>query len=147
MCMDHSIVCKCGRKEASFNFKNEVMPPEAIEAVYCPLCSEGLTIDVKTMINDNGWVIHYDMEVAGLYRNRLPSGHKERLSPEVLFDEGYVTWRGVYPGDHIDSFSEREAITAMAESDPKKYFDQMKSWTIERMNRLQGEGWRKAYDG
>ena len=146
MCMDHSIVCRCGRKEASFNFKNEVMPPEAIEAVYCPHCSKGVTIDAETMINDNGWVIHYDMEVAGLYSNSLPSGHKQRLSPEMLFDEGYVTWRGVYPGDHIDSVSEREALTTIAKKDPKEYFDQMKSWTINRMTRLQEEGWRKAYD-
>ena len=24
MCMDHSVVCKCGKRDASFNFKNEV---------------------------------------------------------------------------------------------------------------------------
>ena len=33
MCMDHSIVCKRGRRDASFNFKNGIMPPEAIEAL------------------------------------------------------------------------------------------------------------------
>ena len=147
MCMDHSVVCRCGREEASFNFKNEVMPPETIETLYCPYCSEGIAIDGGTMINDNGWVIHYDMDVAGLYSNRLPGAHKEHLSPELIFDERYVTWRGVYPGDHIDSKNEREALGVMAKSDPKKYFNEIKTWGIDRMVRLKEEGWRKAYDG
>ena len=42
MCMDHSVVCTCGRHDASFNFRNEVMPPEAIEALYCPECSQDI---------------------------------------------------------------------------------------------------------
>ena len=147
MCMDHSLLCRCGREEVSFNFKNEVIPPEAIEAIYCPYCSEGMNIDPETMVHDNGWIIHYDMEVAGLYGNKLPAGHKERLSPEILFNEGYVTWRGVYPGDHIDSRNEREALGVMAKSDPKKYFKEIKNWGIDRMARLKEEGWRKAYDG
>ncbi len=147
MCMDHSVVCKCGREDASFNFKNDVMPPEAIEALYCPYCSEGITFDPRTMINDNGWMIHYDMEGAKLYGNKLPAGHKEGLSPEVLFDEGYICWRGVYPGDHVDSKNEREALGVMAKADPKKYFTTMKTWAIDRMDRLKIEGWRKAYDG
>lgn len=147
MCMDHSVVCSCGRSEASFNFKNEVMPPEAIDALYCPYCSEGLKVDNETMLHDNGWVIRYDMEVASLYRNKLPAGHKESVTPEMLFDEGYVTWRGVYPGDHIDSKSEREALAVMAKVNPMRYFNEMKTWSIDRMARLKEEGWRKAYDG
>ena len=147
MCMDHSVACKCGRADASFNFKNEVMPPETIEALYCPYCSEGMKIDTDTMINDNGWIIHYDMDVASVYGNKLPNAHKENLSPNLLFNEGYVTWRGVYPGDHIDSKNEREALTIMAKTNPKKYFKEMKNWGIDRMARLKEQGWRKAYDG
>jgi len=147
MCMDHSIVCKCGRHDASFNFKNEVMPPEAVEALYCPECSGGVSFNNKSMIRDNGWVIHYDMEVAGLYSSRLPSSEKEKLSPELLFDEGYITWRGVYPGDHIDSVKEREELATLAKVNPKKYFDEMRTWAINRMTRLKDEGWRKAYEG
>ncbi len=147
MCMDHSIVCSCGRQDASFNFKNEVMPTEAIEALYCPVCSGDVSIDEKAMIGDNGWIIHYDMEVAGLYSSRLPYSEKENLSPELLFDEGYITWRGVYPGDHIDSVKEREALATMAKINPNKYFVEMRSWAIDRMTRLKNEGWRKASDG
>jgi hypothetical protein len=145
--MDHSVICNCGKRDASFNFKNEVMPPEAIEALYCPECSLEVSVNPETMIKDNGWVIHYDMDVAGLYSSRLPSSEKENLSPALLFDEGYITWRGVYPGDHIDSARERGELAKLAKVNPKKYFEQMKSWAINRMAQLKEEGWRKAHEG
>jgi len=145
--MDHSVICKCGKHDASFNFKSEVMPPETIEALYCPECSQGVSVNPGSMIKDNGWVIHYDMDVAVLYSSRLPSSEKESLSPELLFDEGYITWRGVYPGDHIDSAREREELARLAKVNPKQYFEQMKSWAINRMVRLKEEGWRKAHEG
>ncbi len=144
MCMEHKVVCKCGRSDASFNFKNEVMPPETIEALYCPECSNKVDLDSNRMIQDNGWVIHFDMDIAGLYGKRLPSSEAENVSPELLFDEGYVTWRGVYPGDHIDSVNERQELIKLAKTDPKKYFQEMKSWAITRMARLKDDGWRKA---
>ncbi len=147
MCMDHSMICKCGKLNASFNFKNEVMPHEAIEALYCPECSHGVSVNPGTMIKDNGWIIHYDMDVAGLYSSRLPSSEKDTLSPALLFDEGYITWRGVYPGDHIDSAREREELAKLAKVNPKKYFEQMKSWAINRMAQLKEQGWRKAHEG
>jgi hypothetical protein len=147
MCMDHLVVCRCGRRDASFNFKNEVMPPEAIEALYCPECSNRVTVNPETMIKDNGWVIHYDMLIARLYSSRLPSSEKEKLSPDFLFDEGYITWRGIYPGDHIDSAREREELAKLAKVNPKKYFEQMKSWAINRMAHLKEDGWRKANEG
>ncbi len=145
--MDHSFVCKCGRKEASFNFRNEVMPPETVEALYCPECSDSIAFDPGTMLKDNAWVIKYDMDIAGLYSSRLPKSDKENLSPELLFDEGYITWRGVYPGDHIDSAREREELASLAKVNPKKYFEEMKSWAINRMIHLKEEGWRKAHEG
>jgi len=145
--MEHSITCKCGKRDASFNFKNEVMPPEVVEVLYCPDCSKDLAIEQEKMLHDNGWVIKYDMEVAGLYSNRLPVQDGENLSPEILFDQGYVTWRGTYPGDHIDIVKEKTDIAELAKVDPKRYFSEIKTWAISRMGRLTEEGWRKAYDG
>jgi hypothetical protein len=145
--MDHALICRCGRREANFNFKNEIMPPEVVQALYCPECSNDINHDKSSMLVDNGWVIHYDMEIAGLYKNKLPSSDKERLCPEILFDEGYVTWRGVYPGDHIDSANERIELAKLAKVDPKKYFQEIRTWAIDRMTRLREDGWRKAYEG
>jgi hypothetical protein len=145
--MEHSIVCKCGKKNASFNFKNEIMPTEVIEALYCPDCSQGVDVRADTMLSDNGWLIHFDMDVAGLYDNKLPVHDQSSISPETLFDQGYATWRGIYPGDHIDSVKERSELTAMAKENPRKYFEEMKNWAINRMAKLRQEGWRKAYEG
>ncbi len=147
MCMEHSILCKCGKKDTSFNFKNEIMPPEVIQALYCPDCSGDTTLEKNSMLKDNGWVIHFDMDVAELYGGKLPADDMHNLSPEILFDKGYVTWRGVYPGDHIDSVREREELAKLAKTDPRRYFEEMKSWAINRMDRLKEEGWRKANEG
>ncbi len=144
MCMEHRVVCKCGKRDASFNFKNEVMPPETIESLYCPDCSKEVELDSDRMIKDNGWLIHYDMDIAGVFGKRLPASDADNVSPELLFDEGYVTWRGVYPGDHIDSVRERRELSQLARTDPRRYFHEMKGWAITRMSRLKEEGWRKA---
>lgn len=144
MCMEYSIRCNCGKKQASFNFKNEIMPPEVIESLYCPDCSKDIPVNTSNMLKDKDWVIQFDMEVANLYNNKLPDNDARNLCPEVLFDSGYATWRGVYPGDHIDSVKEREELVKLANINPKKYFIEMRSWATSRMERLKEEGWRKA---
>ncbi|NOX19945.1 MAG: hypothetical protein GXO99_01600 [Nitrospirae bacterium] len=144
MCMEYSMRCSCGAKEASFNFRDEIMPPEVISRLYCPECSKEIAFNSQKMIADNGWVIEYDMEVARFSALKSPHLLKEELTPEFIFDEGFATWRGIYPGDHVDSAREREEITRLAKIDPKAYIERIKTWGIERMERLRKEGWRKA---
>lgn len=141
MCVDHMMICKCGSKSASFNFKDEIMPVEVVECLYCPQCSGDINYDADTMIRDNGWIIKYDMEIAKFMRNRLPA---KEINPSFIFDEGYCTWRGVYPNDHIDSVEEREELLKLSKINPKKYIEEFRKWGIERMDRLSREGWRKA---
>jgi len=144
MCMDHKKTCACGAQTASFNFRDEVMPPEVVDRLYCPQCSSDISFDATAMIRDNNWIIQFDMDIARF------SGHKlcgAEITPEFLFDQGYCTWRGVYPMDHIDSVKEREELVKLARINPKKYLDEIKRWGIDRMDRLAGEGWRKANAG
>lgn len=143
MCMDYAMTCKCGKGSASFNFKDNVMPVEVLNRLYCPDCSAGISFDSGSMLKDNGWVIDYDLDVAGLMRSKLPA---VSLTPEFLFDEGYCTWRGVYPSDHIDIVKEREEIVKLAKIDQKQYFNEIKQWSISRMERLRKAGWRKAHE-
>jgi len=143
MCIDHKMTCRCGKQSASFNFKEEIMPVEVVDRLYCPACSGEIKYDPESMLMDNGWVIEYDMDVARFSEQKLP--HQE-ITPELLFDEGYCTWRGVSPTDHIDSVREREELVKLAKINPKKYLDEFRKWGIERMERLAHEGWRKAYD-
>lgn len=146
MCMSHETNCRCGNGFAGFNFKNEVMSWEVIDGLYCPGCSNDVTFDPETMVSDNGWIIAYDMEIARFQARKLRVTPKE-VTPDFIFDEGYCTWRGVYPSDHIDSVMERQDLLTLAKINPRKYLDEMKEWANSRMEKLSKEGWRKTHAG
>jgi hypothetical protein len=135
------MICSCGGNQAGFNFKDEIMPQEIVKRLYCPKCSDKIAIDPASMVSDNGWIIEYDMEVARFMGQRLP---RTEITPSFIFDEGYCTWRGVYPTDHLDSVRERCELQELARVNPRKYFEEFRRWGIERMERLSREGWRKA---
>jgi len=144
MCVDHSINCMCGKNAASFNFRDNVLPFDVIAGLYCPACSGTTLYDPTTMVKDNDWIIAYNMEVARfMMQKTVPLS---RVTPDLLFDEGYCTWRGVTPTDHIDSAREREELLKLAKTDKKRYFEEFKTWGIKRMERLAQAGWRKAYE-
>jgi len=137
------MTCSCGNSTAGFNFRNEIMSGDIISGVYCPECSHDIDFDPGTMVADNGWVIAYDMEIARFQSHKL-TVKPEELTPDFIFDEGYCTWRGVYPTDHIDSVLERAEILKLARINPRKYLEEIKEWANTRMERLTQEGWRKA---
>lgn len=142
MCVDHKVICSCGQNAASFNFKDDLLPAEVVNRLYCPSCSPSVGFDPGSMLSDNGWVIDYNMEVARFMTRKIE--REEAVTPEFLFDEGYCTWRGVYPNDHIDSAREREDLARLAKTDPMRYFQELRTWGNSRMERLAREGWRKA---
>ncbi len=109
---------------------------------FCPACSPAVGFNPGSMIADNGWIIEYDMDIARFAGRNI--SREEALSPEFIFDEGYCTWRGLYPNDHIDSANERNQLAKLAKSDPRRYFDELRKWGNARMERLAREGWRKA---
>lgn len=144
MCIDHKMICKCGTHTASFNFRDDIMPAEVVNRLYCPNCSSDIVYNAGSMLRDNGWIIDFDMEVAQFMAHKLPEAP---LTPDYLFDQGYCTWRGIYPMDHIDSVREREELVKLSKINPKQYLDEIKKWGIDRMGRLADEGWRKANAG
>lgn len=144
MCMEYSMRCVCGKREASFTFAENAMPASVISRLYCPSCSGDRPFDPESMIADNGWLIEYDMDVARFSALRLQWFPSDRISPAMLFDEGYATWLGIYPGDHVENARERAELVKLAKADPRGYLEKMRAWAIERMDRLRREGWRKA---
>ena len=145
MCVDHKIICECGRAAASINLKDEMMPPEVVKALYCPVCSGSVALDSGTMLTDNGWVIDYDMEIAAFAAAKLP--RNVRLTPEYIFDGGWCTWKGVYPGDVEESAKEKKQLLEMCGQDKLRYVREFRRWTMDRMERLSKSGWRKANEG
>lgn len=144
MCVSYETTCLCGKGLAGFNFKDEIMSEEVISRLYCPQCSNDIKFNHETMIADNGWVIEYDMDIARFLSQKIKTGGLMNITPEFIFDEGYCTWRGIYPTDHIDSAKERDEIVKLAKINPRKYLEEFKKWGIARMDRLAKEGWRKA---
>lgn len=128
---------------AGFNFKDELMTGDVISRLYCPQCSKDIKFSSETMIADNGWIIEYDMDIARFQSQKIKTGGLN-IPPDFIFDEGYCTWRGIYPTDHIDSVVEREEVVKLAKVDPKRYLQEIKNWANRRMERLAKEGWRKA---
>ncbi|MDA8100518.1 MAG: hypothetical protein M0042_12955 [Nitrospiraceae bacterium] len=133
--------CSCGSGHASFHFRDNIMPEQVVKELYCPACGKNVKPDSATMVADNGWLIRYDMDIAAFSGQGRIEGS---ITPATLFDEGYCTWNGMYPGDHIDSVREREKIIALAKIDPIGYIKQLKTWAVERTEKLKQEGWRKA---
>jgi hypothetical protein len=143
MCMSHKITCRCGREAAEFTMRDEIMPPEVVKRLYCPSCAGEVPFAGETMVNDNGWVIEYDMELAGLYLANLGAS-PEGLNPGYVFDEGYCSWAGYCPGDLERAAREKAEIVKIMKVDPRAYIEAIKDWGHSRARRLSDEGWRKA---
>jgi hypothetical protein len=120
------------------------MGQEVIECLFCLGCSAAQELDPETMVRDNDWIIEYDMDLARMFAITKLSMDPAHVNPEFLFDEGYVTWREMYPGETEDITDERNKIIAMKDSDPKGYLAAINSWAVERIQRLKDDGWRKV---
>lgn len=42
------------------------------------------------------------------------------------------------------SHMQMRELVKLAKTDPRKYFDEMKHWAVNRMTNLREQGWRKA---
>ena len=116
MCMEVKKECFCGKNSASFNLRDNIMIPEVVSGLYCPECSHLVKeFDSETMIDDNGWIIVYDMMLAkGIAAQKLSDAP---ITPELLFDQGYVTWKEIYPGELEDSKEEKARLASRASVD------------------------------
>ena len=144
MCMDIRIKCNCGRYNIPFNMRDNIMPEEVVETIYCPEESPSVEFNNETMIKDNGWIIEYNMELAKFIATRRMDISPDIITPEFLFDQGYATWKELFPGEQEISRKDREKLNALAKKDPKKYFQEFKNWANKRMSIFKEQGWRKA---
>ena len=142
--MDIRIKCNCGKNFVPFNMRDNILPEEVVENLYCPDESSEIKFNKNTMINDNGWIIEYNMELARFVCSKKLDIDDNKITPDFLFDEGYATWKEIFPGEQEISKKERESIVSLAKSNPKEYFKKFSNWANERMEKFKNMGWRKA---
>ncbi|MDH4320174.1 MAG: hypothetical protein OEV73_01615 [Desulfobulbaceae bacterium] len=144
MCIDVRKTCECGSRNVQFHLRDNIMSPEAISRVFCPSCPGDLAFNAESMLQDNGWVIEYDMILARfLAAGRLGVSPTE-VTPAMLFDQGYACWLEMYPGEKEAITDEKEQLLRLRKEDQTQYLTAITAWNIERVNKLKAAGWRKA---
>lgn len=143
MCKADTKICKCGASHATLHFGNNILPENIVRELYCPICGKQAQFNPETMIEDNGWIIDFEIDGARLFAHEFPA-EPDAVTPAYLFDNGFCTWVGYTPTDHLDSYKEKEAIIELAKTDRRKYFEEMKNWSNKRVQKLAEAGWRKA---
>lgn len=98
MCMDVRKKCECGKNLIQFHLRDNILLPEVITNLYCPECHGPEIFDSASMLNDNGWIIEYDMVMAQMTVVQKIMVDIESVTPEFIFDRGYASWQEMYPG-------------------------------------------------
>lgn len=144
MCQDVRKTCECGRHRVQFLLRDNIMVPEVIHRLFCPECRGDKKIDEESTIFDNSWAIEFDLVLARSIATSKLHLSEEDISPEFLFDSGYVTWLELYPGEKEAIEEERKNIIKLMAKDQRKYLETIQRWNIDRVEQLRRDGWRKA---
>ncbi|MFZ5798355.1 MAG: hypothetical protein C4563_04400 [Desulfobulbus sp.] len=144
MCIDVRKTCVCGKHRIQFHLRDNIMSEEVIARLFCPDCSGAVPVDLETMVQDNGWLIEYDLELARFLAAAKLQLAPDAIDPPFLFDSGYATWQELYPGEQQDILAERSAIIDLLKTDSHEYLQRINRWNIDRVARLKAEGWRRA---
>lgn len=144
MCIDIRKTCECGKHHVQFHLRDNVMSREVLVRLFCPSCSAKADPSTETILNDNGWLIEYDLELARFLAAAKLQIPPDDVDPGFLFDSGYATWQEMYPGEHQDILMERKEIMELLKTDSREYLQRINRWNIARVARLKAAGWRKA---
>ncbi len=144
MCLDIRKRCECGRQSVRLHLRDNIMLPEVVSRIFCPSCPGDIPFDEATMLDDNGWVIEYDMELARDLAAKKLGLDADSVTPALIFDQGYACWLELYPGEQEDIEAERAEIMALLAVSQKRYLEAIQRWNIDRVARLKAAGWRRA---
>ncbi len=142
MCMMETRRCVCGSKAAHLNFRDNLLTPEILINLYCPLCSPQVNFDPETMVADCGWLMEYDME--GAQATFIKRNQSRELTPEIIFDEGYLTWQGFSPADHEIRAELHQKLAPLIQEDMKQFLESLKTEWLAHVEHLKAAGWRRA---
>jgi hypothetical protein len=144
MCVEVRKTCECGAQNVQFHLRDNIMWPEVITRLFCPACPGDVPYDEQAMVNDNGWVVEYDMVLAQMLVATNLGLEADAVQANYIFDKGYAAWLEMYPGEREDIREEKAAIMELIKEDQQKYLQAIQSWNVERVERLKVAGWRKA---
>jgi hypothetical protein len=133
--------CSCGRNSAYLSCRDNLLPAEILVNLFCPACRPGSLAD-RTMLNDCGWVLEYDVDRAQAYFT--VRGIKSRATPAFIFDEGYLSWQGLAPGDQEINTRLHRRLAPLIEQDLALYLKSLRSEWVAHVAQLKAAGWRKA---
>jgi hypothetical protein len=69
---------------------------------------------------------------------------KSRATPAFIFDEGYLSWQGLAPGDQEVNTRLHQRLAPLIEQDLALYLKSLRSEWVAHVARLKAAGWRKA---
>lgn len=142
MCRNERRFCRCGRNSASLLFRDNLLFPEILLNLYCPRCQEMVIFNAATMLWDCGWILEYDLEGAQALLKQ--QGIRDTATPEFLFDEGYLSWQGLSPGDPEINAELHRRLAPLIEQDLARYLESLKGEWLQHVAALKTAGWRKA---
>lgn len=142
MCMSIKRRCQCGRGEAQFMHRDNLLPPEVLVNLYCPECRPVAVPDAATVVEDCGWALEYDLEEAEYQFYKR--GISQEITPAFIFDEGYISWNGLTPHDLEERTRLHNELAPLLNQDRRQYITQIKARMLQLVADLKAEGWRKA---
>ncbi len=142
MCTNERRYCECRRNSAFLSFRDNLLPAEILLALYCPQCRPEGALDEATMLADCGWVLEYDVERAQAYLSLR--GIRREATPAFLFDEGYLSWQGLAPGDEEVNARLHRRLESLVRQDYLLYLKTLRTEWTAHVAALKAAGWRKA---
>lgn len=142
MCMNERRFCQCGRNAAFLSFRDNLLPPAILLNLYCPECRRQAEWDGAVMLEDCGWTLEYDVDRAQVFFNL--QGLKARATPEFIFDQCYLSWQGLAPGDQEVNTRLHQHLAPLIEQDLALYLKSLKTEWLAHVAALKAAGWRKA---
>jgi hypothetical protein len=94
------------------------------------------------MLQDCGWVLEYDVERAQAFF--ALRGIKRPATPAFIFDEGYLSWQGLAPGEQEINTRLHQRLAPLIEKDLSLYLKSLRTEWVAHVAQLKAAGWRKA---
>jgi hypothetical protein len=141
MCMSLRRFCSCGRSSAHLSCRDNVLPVEILVNLHCPECRPDDIRD-EVMLQDCRWVLEYDVARAQTFF--ALRGIPGPATPAFIFDEGYLSWLGLAPGDQEINTRLHQRLAPLIEQDLRLYLESLRAEWLAHVAQLKAAGWRKA---